>query len=116
MPTLQSTDKDVLSHFRRHVSWALMAFLIALTVLALRNWNERNATLESARNFRLWATANENIGRLVHELQRERGMSSAYIASGSKSFSHALADQRARTDSAWSTLAPQLDRLPLAKR
>ncbi len=116
MSTLQNPDKDALLRFRRHVAWALMAFLVALTVLALRNVSERNGTLESARNFRLWATASEDISRLVHELQRERGMSSGYIASGGKSFSHALADQRARTDSAWAALAPQLDQLPLAER
>jgi len=113
MPTPHDLDKGTLVRFRRHVAWVLVAFLLALAFLAVHNLAERNASLESARQFRQWASAGEGISLLVHELQRERGMSSGYIASNGKSFYTALNDQYQRTDSAITALTPLLHKLAL---
>ena len=111
MPTPRDLDKGTLVRFRRHVAWVLVAFLLALAFLAVHNLADRNASLESARQFRQWASASEGISLLVHELQRERGMSSGYIASSGKAFRNALSDQYQRTDNANTALAPLLNKL-----
>lgn len=100
MANHQEIDRGRLVRFRRHVAWVLIAFLLALTILALRNLSERNSSLQNAKQFRQWASASEGISLLVHELQRERGMSSGYIASEGRSFRTALNDQYERTDKA----------------
>ncbi len=44
------------------------------------------------------------IGAVVHEVQKERGATSAYLASGGKDFATRLADQRRTTDAAMAAL------------
>ncbi|PKO94754.1 MAG: hypothetical protein CVU16_01465 [Betaproteobacteria bacterium HGW-Betaproteobacteria-10] len=87
-----------LEPIRRHAAWLLVAFFLALSVFALRNLLEQFDSLRSATTDRQWAGASSGLGMLIHELQRERGLSSGYIASSGENFAEALAIQKIETD------------------
>src|SRR5581483_8430849 len=59
-------------------------------------WNTRAEMAELGR----LAQAAEAAGRLIHELQRERGVSAIFVASAGKEFRAELAAQRKQTEEA----------------
>ncbi len=72
-----------------------LLLVIFLSVLICFNlWIEYRSTKEIER----LSTLVNLISNLVHELQKERGMSAGYIGSGGKKFSDMLKSQRADTD------------------
>ena len=72
-------------------------FMILLAAgICLYFWGE----FRSSRRIEEIADIVRSASYLVHELQKERGMSAGFIGSGGKKFSSALKDQRSSTDSA----------------
>ena len=92
------TEQKPLKPIRQHAVWLLLAFFLALSFFATRNLLERFDSLQDASQERQWTGASSAIGLLIHELQRERGLSSGYIASGGKNFGDILVAQHSRTD------------------
>src|SRR5882724_7953385 len=78
------------------VAVPLLVFLGLATYDLYLKWNTRSEMAELGR----LAQAAKAAGQLIHELQRERGVSAVFIASGGKQFSAELAAQRKQTDEA----------------
>lgn len=76
----------------------MVVFLLALTFFALHSLIERFDQLRNARLDRKWMGTSGAISRVVHELQRERGLSSGLIASRGQRFADQLGGQQLRTD------------------
>ena len=96
--SISRSEQKPLEPIRRHAIWLLLAFFLALSFFATRNLLERFDNLQNASQDRQWTGATSAIGLLIHELQRERGLSSGYIASGGKNFGDILVAQHSRTD------------------
>ncbi len=75
-----------------------MAFLGLLALLAARSVQDRLDEWARAALMREQLAANRAIGLAVHELQKERGISSGHLASGGGRFAETLAEQRVSTD------------------
>ncbi|GAA0577003.1 nitrate- and nitrite sensing domain-containing protein [Halomonas salifodinae] len=89
----------------------LLIPLLAITGLATVGVFERQAvSRDMARLERLMHLAEES-GRLVHQLQRERGMSAGYLGSEGREFIAALAEQRQASDRAAEALVARLSAL-----
>src|SRR5260221_2438963 len=78
------------------VAVPLLVFVGLATYDLYLKWNTGSEMAELGR----FAQAAEAAGRLVHELQRERGASAIFIASGGKQVGAELAAQRKQTDEA----------------
>src|SRR5689334_21269467 len=90
----------------------LAAPLIALLALLLIGASEK---LQKSRNIAQVSHLSSyagGFGRLIHELQRERGLSSGFLASRGERFAGALDEQRTSTDRVASGLADDLSRSP----
>ena len=98
------TVQGSLEPIRRHATWLLVIFLIALSFFATRSLIERVNQLSNASLDRKWMGTSGTIGLLIHELQRERGLSSGFVASRSKYFGAELEAQQRRTDSSLQAL------------
>ena len=94
----QSSDDFPLHRIKRHALWLLVAFFAALSYFTARNLIEKTEERNNARMIRVWTSASISFNRLIHELQKERGLSSGFIASGGTSFLPELAAQKRRTD------------------
>ncbi|MDT0500496.1 nitrate- and nitrite sensing domain-containing protein [Halomonas sp. PAR7] len=92
---------------------ALTLPLLALTGFALIGILERQQLAGNMEQLTTLAELSSQTGDLVHELQRERGMSSGYIGSGGRSFNDRLAPrQHPATDARitiFTTTAGELD-------
>ncbi|MEO1611316.1 MAG: nitrate- and nitrite sensing domain-containing protein, partial [Pseudomonadota bacterium] len=90
--------------------FGLAGYLVASDVLR----QQGEASL--ARQASAVATEGALVGALVHELQKERGFSAGFLASGGARFADDLAQQRAASTSAiaslWSDLSVLLDKRP----
>lgn len=92
-------EQKPLAPIRRHVAWLLLAFFLALSFfLQTSNLLGRFESLQNATRERQWTGASSAIGLFIHELQRERGLSSGYIASRGQNFGEILVAQHNRTD------------------
>jgi len=85
---------------KRQSLWLLLAFSLAISSLAGFNLLEKKSDRDSARQIHAWTEISIEISQLVHELQKERGLSSGFIASDGQRFGSALQDQYYLTDSA----------------
>ena len=74
------TEQKPLKPIRQHAVWLLLAFFLALSFFATRNLLERFDSLQDASQERQWTGASSAIGLLIHELQRERGLSAKISA------------------------------------
>jgi diguanylate cyclase (GGDEF)-like protein/PAS domain S-box-containing protein len=83
-----------------HSFWLLAAFFLAWSFFAVRSMQEKVADREQARMVRDWVETSANISLLVHELQKERGLSNGYVASYGLSFASALETQSHQSDEA----------------
>lgn len=97
-PTASSATQDSLEPIRRNARWLLIVFLVALSFFAIHSLVERFDQLRNASLDRKWMGASGAISRLIHELQRERGLSSGFIASRGERFGGLLVAQQIRTD------------------
>ena len=109
----EQTTTRRLKPLHRHAIWLLIAFLLALSFFAVRSLIERTENLENAAQLRTWAATSSTISRFIHEVQRERGLASGYLASSGKSFSDAYKSQLGLTERALAELKPKLKQLPL---
>ena len=111
-PAPSSTDEPHPPHAqtvaRRSVYWFLVAFLVALSIFALRNIAEKADGLSNAAAIRDWTRTSTTISLVIHELQKERGMSSGFIASSSRNFAETLGFQRLSTDQSLAALDEKL--------
>ena len=98
-----------------HALWLLIAFLVALSFFAMRSVVERFDSLDKARQARQGAGASSAISLFIHELQRERGMSSGYLASYGENFGAALTTQYEQTDLSLASLNTKIDGLAMSQ-
>jgi diguanylate cyclase (GGDEF)-like protein/PAS domain S-box-containing protein len=96
----QVNEPSPLDHAKRHAVWLLAAFFLALTYFAGRNLAEKADDAENATMIHVWTDTSILVNRLVHELQKERGLSSGLISSRGSYFDQALSEQRGLTDQA----------------
>ncbi len=82
---------------------ALLPLLIALLWLAGAGMLSRIDTERQMRNVEEVTRLAKSAGDVVHELQKERGLSAGYLGSRGAQFNRELTAQRARTDSALAT-------------
>ncbi|MBI4740865.1 MAG: EAL domain-containing protein [Betaproteobacteria bacterium] len=95
---------DTYRSLKRHSLWLLVAFFLAWALIEGRSLHERVADRDQARRVHGWAETSADISLLVHELQKERGLSNGYLASHGLRFSAALEAQIALTDCALTAL------------
>ncbi|WP_424934154.1 methyl-accepting chemotaxis protein [Amaricoccus macauensis] len=74
-------------------------FFVAFVFAGFEISNDFSAR-QRVSEARIYAALGVGIGDLVHELQKERGISSGYLASGDPAFADRLTDQRRLTDAA----------------
>jgi diguanylate cyclase (GGDEF)-like protein/PAS domain S-box-containing protein len=99
---------SILAPIRRHATWLLVIFLVALSFFAMRSLVERVDQLNNASLDRKWMATSSAIGLLIHELQRERGLSSGFIASNGEHFADLLGAQQRQTDAAFDSLTSDI--------
>lgn len=89
-----------LARTKRHVLVLLLAFFVALTYFTARNLAEKAGEAINAGMIRSWTETSVLVNQLVHELQKERGLSSGLISSNGESFEPVLKVQYGLTDQA----------------
>lgn len=72
--------------------------LLAASLFAFARISESRAAFSASEEVERSVEAAKGIGDLVHELQKERGMSAGFVASEGAKFGEALAGQRQATD------------------
>lgn len=77
-----------------------MVPLVAALVFAGMTVAERRSEASAAAGFTRYAQGSVALGELLHELQRERGISAVYIGSGGRKMAAELTEQRRLTDRA----------------
>jgi len=73
------------------------------------------ADIRHAKQVRHYVEISRAIGKAVHELQKERGMSAGYLGSHGKSFKDALVTQRQKADVRLEELSTQVASIDLAE-
>ena len=98
-----------LKRFKHQALWLLTAIFFALTYFAARNLGEKYDDRANARLIHAWTETSLSVNQVVHELQKERGLSSGLISSRGRYFDIALAEQRNTTDKAIADLHTLID-------
>lgn len=98
-----------LHRFKRQALWLLTAFFFALTYFAGRNLVEKYEDRQNARLIHTWTQTSLTVNRVIHELQKERGLSSGLISSRGRYFDAILEVQRNTTDAAIAELRVHVD-------
>jgi len=94
-----------------HVLSMLIAFSVALVVFAGYNLVYCFSKLNYVVAVHRWIEASADIGHAIHQLQRERGLSSGHLASAGKQFTQAREKQLENTDAALSRVRAVLNKL-----
>ncbi|MCU4655203.1 methyl-accepting chemotaxis protein [Roseibacterium sp. SDUM158016] len=81
---------------------ALTGFLLLLDIRTL------TAVIDEARQSRIAAVELDRVAGFIHELQKERGYSAGFAASGGANFGDALTAQRQATDTSWRRIGQDL--------
>ncbi|MCK0744252.1 methyl-accepting chemotaxis protein [Chromohalobacter nigrandesensis] len=76
----------------------LVVPLLVLVWFAMMGVLERERTMSSMERLETLTELASRAGALVHQLQRERGMSAGYLGSKGESFGEAIQEQRRATD------------------
>jgi methyl-accepting chemotaxis protein len=79
--------------------------IVALSVYAVY---EKYAQVENLQKIRQTALLVRHISALIHETQKERGMTAGFLGSGGKSFKEKLPGQRQLTDQRYEALTKEL--------
>ncbi|WP_447555227.1 nitrate- and nitrite sensing domain-containing protein [Vreelandella sp. EE22] len=82
----------------RKFALALALPLIAMTWLAIMGILERKTTTSNMSHLQEMTMLSQYASDLVHELQRERGMTAAFLGSNGQNFRTELPAQRRKTD------------------
>ncbi|MCE0731962.1 nitrate- and nitrite sensing domain-containing protein [Halomonas sp. G15] len=93
---------------------ALALPLLAMTWFAVNGILERQHMATNMAELEQLTRLSQGAGNLVHQLQRERGISSGYIGSNGETFGSRLNSQRPATDQALSAFQATLSELDLA--
>lgn len=93
---------------------ALALPLLAMTWFAVNGILERQHMASNMAELEQLTRLSQGAGNLVHQLQRERGISSGYIGSNGETFGNRLNSQRPATDQALSAFQATLSELDLA--
>lgn len=91
---------QALQRLKRHMLWLLVAFFVALSYFAGRSLEEKLEERTNARLIQAWTETSIAFNQLVHELQKERGMTSGFLSSAGRSFGAELQAQQRQTDQA----------------
>jgi PAS domain S-box-containing protein len=102
-------ETESLDHVKRHAVWLLVGFFVALTYFTGGNLAEKAGDAKNARMIHAWTELSIRINQLVHELQKERGLSSGLLSSAGRYFDVALKDQHALSDRAVARLDATAD-------
>ncbi len=98
---------------RTKLVFILLIPIAALLFLSVGGVREKSAVAEGMDSIEMLVRLVVKTGEVVHELQKERGISSGFLASGGKHFEEALTAQRLATDRAskgLETLARELEK------
>jgi methyl-accepting chemotaxis protein len=92
----------------------LITALPTVAMLVFAGEALQHSLQQEADNHRAWihATLSVQCGNLLHELQRERGLSAGHLASGGRRFGAELATQRRATDQQLAALRQALATTP----
>jgi diguanylate cyclase (GGDEF)-like protein/PAS domain S-box-containing protein len=101
-----------LQRIKRHSLWLLVALFFTLSYFAIRNLSEKIEEHKNAVLIEAWTDISIAFNRLIHELQKERGMSSGFISSDGANFGREIAQQRQQTDVAVEALQAATRALP----
>lgn len=98
------------------VTWA-MAILTGLGLFAVLEYAYSDISKELAQKDQierdiLLTSIAQSVGNMTHELQKERGATSGFIASGGTAFAEILEDQRTKSDAAIADYLSAVGSLP----
>lgn len=65
---------------KRRSVWLFVAFFVALFLFAVPNLQEKLTERTLAQRTAEWTHSSVGLSALIHELQKERGLSSGYLA------------------------------------
>ena len=83
---------------KRRSVWLFVGFFVALFLFAVPNLKSKLAERELAQRTAAWTHSSVALSALIHELQRERGLSSGFLASNGATFLDLMQQQRRLTD------------------
>lgn len=83
---------------KRRLAWLMAAVVVSLAYFSFSNLQQSLLARERAAQVSAWTGVTVEISGALHQLQRERGLSSGYLASGGVNFRAALQSQRGTTD------------------
>ncbi|RCV91306.1 methyl-accepting chemotaxis protein [Billgrantia montanilacus] len=92
---------------------ALLLPLLAMTWFAASGVLERQQVTSDMTDLQEMTRLSQQAGSLIHELQRERGMTAGFLASEGQSFRDALPDQRRTSDNQLDTFQHYLANVDL---
>ncbi|WP_136068810.1 methyl-accepting chemotaxis protein [Modicisalibacter radicis] len=90
---------------------ALALPVLAMLFFAVTGIVERQRVVANMERLQSLTTLARQAGNLVHEIQRERGMTAGFLGSEGNTFRSELGDQRPATDAQAATLLASLDAL-----
>ena len=90
---------------------ALVLPVLAMLFFAGNGIVERQRVVSSMDRLQSLTALAQQAGNLIHELQRERGMTAGFLGSGGDNFANELRDQRPITDAQAAALLSRLDTL-----
>ena len=110
-----NADTAALRLIKRRSMWLFIGFFIALVFFAVPNLQEKLEDRAVAQRAADWTHSSILISALLHELQKERGLSSGFLSSNGRKFADQLKQQRLQTDAALHTVTSgHLNAFPLA--
>lgn len=83
--------------------------MVALICLIFMQWSQTNSSILQIKILKDQIHISEQLSILVHEMQKERGMSAGFMASNGKKFVNDLKEQRNLTDNAHKKLAQLIE-------
>lgn len=94
--------KKLINRAPMYIKFALVLTLplLSLAWFAVNGILDRQAALKELRQLQTMTVLAQYAGDWIHEMQRERGMSSGYLASEGGAFGQGLSQQRPATDEA----------------
>jgi diguanylate cyclase (GGDEF)-like protein/PAS domain S-box-containing protein len=98
MPGPASTTDSPYQLIKRRLAWLMVAVVVSLAYFSFSNLQQSLIARERAAQVRVWTGSTVEVSGALHQLQRERGLTSGFLASGGANFHSALQSQRSNTD------------------
>lgn len=89
---------------KRRSVWLFVGFFVALLLFAVPNLQEKLNERALAQRTAEWTHSSVALSALIHELQKERGLSSGYLSANGTTFADLMTQQRMHTDKALKAL------------